>query len=159
MRALVAERDKRLPRRLRFKNLASLKGVGERVWVLAKPTMGLGCCFDKSGYIDKTGRTIIQVQFAAGGPFKEGLAGVSVNGKWRYIDKKSQSVVPAQYGRAAPFSEGLAAVTIAGKFGFIDKTGKVAIPPKYNIVLPFAEGLAVVKLGKKWGPLIKKRGR
>ena len=66
----------------------------------------------KIGYIDRTGRMVIQPQFELGG-------------------------VESDY----PFSEGLAAVAVAhGKWGYIDKTGKFAIAPRFQELFPSRKG-------------------
>lgn len=63
-------------------------------------------------FIDKSGR----VKFRLGksqlaGSFSEGLAAVSVNGKWGYVDTEGHFVIHPQFGSAGDFSEGLAVVT------------------------------------------------
>ena len=75
----------------------------------------------------------------------EGLACVSIAGKWGYIDKSGKEVIPCKYDDASNFSEGLACVSIAGKCGYIDKSGKEVIPCKYDDAGGFREGLALVK--------------
>jgi translation initiation factor 6 (eIF-6) len=53
--------------------------------------------------------------------FREGLAGVEINGKYGFIDTKGNLVIPPVYDDAWHFSEGLARVEINGKWGYIDK--------------------------------------
>ncbi len=56
-------------------------------------------CFDKNKsfiHIEKT--------------YSEGLAPVSLNGKWGYIDHSSNIVIPFEYGDAFPFKDGKAKV-------------------------------------------------
>jgi hypothetical protein len=73
----------------------------------------------KIGYIDSTGKMVIQPQFTYGGNFVNGLARVKVNGKMGFINKKGVLVVPAIYGSAFNFYQGRAAVEVDGKWGFI----------------------------------------
>ena len=91
------------------------------------------------------------------GEYYEGLAKVSLNGKYGFIDKTGKEVTPIKYDDAW-FSEGLAQVKINGKWGFIDKTGKEVIPIKYDNASLFLEGLAIVELNGKWG-FIDKTGK
>lgn len=73
----------------------------------------------KVGYIDSTGKMVIQPQFNYGGNFVNGLARVTVNGKMGFINKKGVLVVPAIYDSAFNFYQGRAAVEVDGRWGFI----------------------------------------
>lgn len=59
-----------------------------------KKTAELGALFlveqeNKYGYIDKTGKIVINYQFDGAGRFSEGLARVKIDNKWGYIDLKN----------------------------------------------------------------------
>jgi len=107
------------------------------------------------GYIDKTGKIVIDDSRMGGACwFSEGLACV-VTGKWGFIDTSGKFVIPPQFDEASPFSEGLASVTFwdqskasRHKHGFIDKTGTVVIKPLFDIVQRFSEGVAAVGIKK-----------
>lgn len=90
--------------------------------------------------------------------FSEGLAPVSLNGRWGFIDKAGKEIIPIIYDAAGTFADGLAYVKLNGKAGFIDKTGKVIIPIKYDEASTFSEELACVSLNGKWS-FIDKRGK
>ena len=64
----------------------------------------------KYGFIDKSGKVVIEPQFDDVGPFSEGFAGVEKDGKWGFIDKSGKVVIEPQFDDAEPFSEGLAKV-------------------------------------------------
>lgn len=81
------------------------------------------------GLIDKSGKTIIDPQYAEVGLFYEGAAVIRVNYKAGYIDKAGKTVNAAQFDRADNFSGGLARVTKERKMGYIDKTGKYVLGP------------------------------
>ncbi|MFM8234341.1 MAG: WG repeat-containing protein [Holophagaceae bacterium] len=66
-------------------------------------------------------------------PFKEGLAGVNVGGKYLKIGEDED------LGSSLGLVEG-------GQWGFVDETGKEVIPPKYDWVDHFYEGFAAVRL-------------
>lgn len=129
-----------------------------------KPVNGRKCdltsCIKggKWGFIDKTGRTIIGMQFNDASDFSEGLAPVKVGDKWGYIDKTGKMVISPQFDLASDFREGLAAVWVEKKVGYIDKTGKLVINPQFDFAHSFREGLAAVKVGDKWG-YINKTGK
>jgi hypothetical protein len=107
------------------------------------------------GYIAKTGKVVIQLQFVAAFSFSEGLAAAEVNRdgalKWGYIDKRGAWVVQPQFDAATPFQEGLAAVATGSgdsvRWSFIDKTGKVAFALPQNMVPTsvFSGGVAAVR--------------
>lgn len=85
------------------------------------------------GYMDRTGKIVIQPQFGEAGDFYEGLAKVNKNMKWGFIDKTGKIVIPLKYYAVDNFSEGLAAVcNEKWQWGFIDKTGKLVWKEKQN---------------------------
>jgi hypothetical protein len=80
----------------------------------------------KYGFIDHTGKMVIQPQFDLTDHFSEGLAAVMVNRKWGYIDNSGMMVIPANdFSNANPFHNGLArVVTNHETYGYINKTGR-----------------------------------
>jgi hypothetical protein len=131
---------------------------------------------EKQGYIDKTGKIVIQPQFersgyAVSGDFSEGLAAVVINGKWGYIDKTGKVVIKPQFSMAGEFSEGMARIEVEsgdseyGLLGYINKNGRIVIKPQFKNVrlkMPnwgkFSEDLAVVEINEKMG-FINKAGK
>jgi len=119
----------------------------------------------KLGYIDKTGKIIIEPQFQSAdrqdiyvGQFSEGLAFVRWNDKFGYIDMTGKIVIETQFDKGYEFSEGIARVKIDKKYGYIDKTGKFVIDPEFKKASDFSEGLAAVKSKGKW-VYINKKGK
>ena len=122
---------------------------------------------DKRGFIDRTGRVVIEPRWAGANNFSEGLAVVATyEGGYKegYIDQAGKVVIEPAYVMARDFSEGLAAVGFGEyglhnsgdhKTGFIDQTGKLVIEPKYRDALSFSEGLAVVCNDNKCGYIDK----
>ena len=84
----------------------------------------------KRGFIDKTGKLVIDPQFDGAGNFAEGLARVSIGNKWGFIDKTGKYVINPQFDGAGNFAEGLACVKLGNKIGWINKTGKYIWGPK-----------------------------
>src|SRR5437870_5048196 len=63
----------------------------------------------KAGYIDRTGRIVIPLQYALATPFSGGLAAVSPDWRlWGYIDVSGRMVIEPQFAIATPFAEDLA---------------------------------------------------
>ncbi|MCY7345924.1 MAG: WG repeat-containing protein [Pyrinomonadaceae bacterium] len=114
----------------------------------------------KCGFIDKTGKLVIEPKYKKIGYFSEGLAAVSEDstfttlGKYGYIDKTGKLVIEPKYSSNGAFSEGLVAVaeqvgknpddTPVVKYGYIDKTGKYVIEQDYKLLSSFGDGHAIV---------------
>lgn len=120
----------------------------------------------KWGFIDQTGKTVIEPRFdAMGSIFAESLCPVLVDGKWGYIDRAGKMAIEPRFPGAAEFSEGLAPAdtggqlvvrgrpggATGGKWGLIDRSGKFVIAPQYDMARSFSEGLAAVRIGDKNG--------
>lgn len=109
---------------------------------------------DKEGFIDKTGKYVVEPKYERLSIFTEGLAAFGImdkskdeeeqNFKYGFLDKQGEILINAQFDEVLNFSEGLAAVKKGEKFGFIDKTGKFVINPQFFYVNNFNEGRAVV---------------
>lgn len=87
--------------------------------------------FNKLGFIDRTGRVVIEPLFRETKGFSEGLAAVKIVGSdgeyvWGYIDRAGRFAVAPQFREAQPFAGGLArVVTEDGKERLIDASGKL----------------------------------
>ena len=104
----------------------------------------------KYGY-KHNGRVVIPARYDIASPFNNGLAYVSINGKWGFIGQDRRLVIPAKYDNVGSFSESLTPVQINGKWGYIDKTGALVIPAKYDGVWDFSDGRGRVLLNSKYG--------
>lgn len=80
----------------------------------APPSLAAAMLNGKWGFIDNTGKFIIEPMFAEVGGFSAGLASASISGKSGsgYIDKLGKFVVEPQFDYAARFIEGYARVAI-----------------------------------------------
>jgi hypothetical protein len=106
----------------------------------------------KYGFIDKTGKWVIQPKFGELGDFNDGLARASLiqNGKVGFIDKTGNWVIEPKYSIASDFSEGLATaiLNLGDSLGFIDKTGNWVVQPKFESTpsYKFSEGLVLLRI-------------
>ena len=122
----------------------------------------------KYGFIDETGKIVIEPSFDYADTFSEEFARIEINDKAGFIDKTGKMIVQPQYDKAWYFKNGFALVGIRNgvdeediyqyKWGFIDKTGEVVIGKtknkhigKFDDADDLSDGLAPVKIGKKWG--------
>jgi hypothetical protein len=103
---------------------------------------------DKWGYIDTSGKLVIEPQWAAQpAPFAEGLAAVPVGERAHaYVDPSGKVAIAGPFEAAGRFSEGLAAVRTADGWRYIDARGAVVITLEPGIVQAgeFHDGLAAV---------------
>jgi hypothetical protein len=112
---------------------------------------------DKYGFIDNTGKTVINPQFESIGDFSEGLAAVSTKkdkdseAVWGFIDKTGKIIINPQFKSAGTFLDGKALVSDGKKYGYIDKKGLYVINPQFDEAESFSEGLAAIKQGETWG--------
>jgi hypothetical protein len=113
---------------------------------------------DKWGYIDKSGKVVINPQFEDAADFEEGLAAISTKKdkdsketNWGYIDTEGKIVINPQFSKAYSFREGKALVSDGKKFGYIDTKGLYAINPQFDEAKWFSDGIAAIKQGESWG--------
>jgi tetratricopeptide (TPR) repeat protein len=130
----------------------------------------------KDGFIDRTGKTIINPAYEVAAPFSEGLAAVEAETadtpkkyRWGFIDRSAKMVIPPQYDFFTDFSEGLAFVRkpepppgFGGTVFFIDRTGKIVIDlpnAKFSHNTFFRNGFAMVENKDGSFVLIDKTGK
>ena len=106
----------------------------------------------KWGYIDRTRRVVIPIQFKYAGNFENGMARVALGDKYFFIDKTGTRVTP-EFDGAFDFHEGLAAVDVDNKVGYIRPDGSFALPAQYHSAsgIDFSEGVAAVRVNGKVG--------
>lgn len=123
------------------------------------------------GFIDKSGKVVIEPRFRKIAPFSEGYAFAKENDKILMINKKGEPVITfdfetGNHDKFPMFSDGYAKLYYkwklpGNKWGFINKEGKQAFP---NLAIssmrtPFSEGRAWIMLkGSKDLVLIDTKG-
>lgn len=139
----------------------------------------------KTGFIDRTGKIVIEPKFDGVYEFSEGFAAAYI-GKGQfdegYIDETGAIAIEPKFNIASKFSEGLAWVGIDPNrkpykigtltlytsqsshsfdynIGFIDKTGKWLTEPVYTFARDFSEGLAAVRTKDNKFGFIDKSGK
>lgn len=71
--------------------------------------------------------------------FSEGLAVVSLDGKYGYIDKTGNVKIPITFDSAGDFHQGRAVVKVGTDYGYIDKNGETVIGTTYYSASDFNE--------------------
>ena len=127
----------------------------------------------KWGYIETSGKLVIDAKYEQAETFENGLAIVArqraretffpeekVEGAVLFIDRAGKPLGGRAFNDVKPFHEGFAEVHVDGKgWGFIDRTGKLMIPPRFKRVLgPFRDGVAIVVLDGNVGFVDAKGG-
>jgi hypothetical protein len=122
-----------------------MSSYSEGLMSFAAPSKNKQAAHWLHGFMDLTGKVVIQPKFSNAQAFHEGLAAVKFsNDLWGFIDKKGRIIVPGRFNEVGRFSEGLARVVVDRRHGFIDKTGKYIIEPTLFSANDFSEGLAAV---------------
>lgn len=115
------------------------------------------------GYVDKTGKIVIPLQFESAQPFSEGLAAVEVHNKnstifkkYGFINHMGALIIPPQFQQVRPFQSGRAAVMFPpsrpnpmARWGMIDSDGKLILPATYASIGAFSEGRAIVTIADR----------
>lgn len=94
---------------------------------------------------------IIQPQYDEAEEFREGMAPVKINDKWRFIDMKGNFINSQSYDDIEEYDYGLAFVQSKEKWGLINNKGETLIEPKFDYVWGFHDGMARVKVNGKYG--------
>jgi hypothetical protein len=109
------------------------KPVFDSIWNIGRRPANLRVS-NRWGYIDKSGKVVIDMPLSFAPHFSSGLIPVEVNGKWGYADAKGEIVVKPEFYRAWPFRNGLGEVWVSPNpnttVGYIDKAGKYVWAPK-----------------------------
>ncbi len=106
---------------------------------------------NKLGFIDKTGRIIIEPTYLGVENFWDSGLALAYTKPMipdGYIDKTGTLVIKNEYDHLYDFTEGMAMVMLDGKYGFINTKGELAIPTIYtfeNDVSNFSNGFASFK--------------
>lgn len=97
----------------------------------------------KWGYMDNSGKVVIEPKFMKATRFFDDLALVAdETGKIGYIDRQGKVAIELKFEGASPFTEGYATAYQGGKAGVINKKGEFVLSPKYVRVGKFSGGLA-----------------
>jgi hypothetical protein len=111
----------------------------------------------KYGYYDINGKEIVSAQYEAEN-FKDGIASVKENGKYRLINRSGKYINEEIYDRAGdsnPYfhQDSLISVSKNGKWGIVNAQGKTIVPFIYNEAGFFAHHIILIKKDSLFGTL------
>ncbi len=111
----------------------------------------------KYGYVDKTGKLVIDTKFDAAYSFSEGVGIVKVGDKYGYIDTQGRYIAEPNLEDVFVIKEGVGVFVQNGKYGVMDSSGRVIIKPVYTETnYRFQEGLLIAATNAdKWGAIDK----
>ncbi|OJJ22017.1 hypothetical protein BKI52_08230 [marine bacterium AO1-C] len=80
----------------------------------------------KTGFIDKSGKLVMEIKYSRINDFKEGLAAYYDQGKWGFINKKGEIAIPPTFAYVGydGFQNGLCEATHNRRKGYINHQGK-----------------------------------
>lgn len=119
---------------------------------------GLAAVQDKNnkwGFIDNTGKYVIDPNFGNVESFIKERAIISENGKYGFIDKKGNILLKPQFDFIEPFWSDISVVENNNKYGYIDINGNIIIKPKFQEAYGFVNDIAIVKTNNKCGMIYK----
>lgn len=101
----------------------------------------------KWGFVDNSGKKIIETKYDSVLDFSEGYSAVlTASGKWKYIDKSGKDLTLPIYDYALGFKNGVARVSRDGKYCFIGIDGKEK-GRMYTVVFEYQDDISVVNNG------------
>lgn len=113
------------------------------------------------GYMNSSGKLVLEPIYERAYNFNEGIAPVVLNGEWTIIDTNGNRLTHKEFETISSegFHEGLCAAKLNGKWGYINKSGSWVINPIYDnpyrvLNAPtgaFHEGFAAVALNGQLG--------
>lgn len=96
------------------------------------------------GYIDRSGGVRIAPRYSSAGPFRDGLACVSINGSFGFIDPQGTPQIPLDLLGCGSFSGGLAPAQRGEGWGYVDARGAWVVAPSLPYRSELSEGLTTL---------------
>jgi hypothetical protein len=106
-----------------------------------------------SGFIDTTGRLVVDAKFDLARSFSSGVASVKMEGKWGLIEKTGRFAAACKYDQCWSMVAGESVIGFkrSGKWGLLSKEGKELLAPRFDYAYACSHGLIGVQTKGKWG--------
>ena len=104
----------------------------------------------KYGYIDEKKKEVIDLKYLRAKDFKNGIAQVSLDGKYfGFINKQGKTVIPLEFEDFGyEFRDGVINAKKQGKWGLLNNKGKILVPFQYDYIRFPEDGLSVARIKK-----------
>jgi len=102
------------------------------------------------GYIDKSGKLVIDPIYESARSFSDGIAMVQKKGKYGFIDHDNNQVIPIEYDKIWYPESGMIRYKKDGKYGFIDFSSKKEVFKGFASATDFQERKAIVNDGNNY---------
>ena len=90
----------------------------------------------KYGYIDQTGKFVIEPQYDDADTFCEDeLARIQLDGKYGCIDKSGKIIIKPQYEWLTIDNKNVIFIKQGEKWGMVDRNGDYVVKPKFDWVI------------------------
>ena len=143
-----------------YRDNGYVRDFADGMVAVAKEVSGAQQSYDRQlkwGYMDATGRQVVDYIYDEAADFSEGLAYVYNDTCCGFIDKTGAKVIDASRyaadGAIYSFHNGLACIMKGddngAKYGYIDRKGNEVVPCIYDEAHDFAQGLAAVAVYKE----------
>jgi hypothetical protein len=99
-------------------------------------------------------QTLVAPKYDVADKFEQnGLAKVSLDGKWGYVNLKGEESIPLNYDEVGDFDYGLVPVRLSGKWSYLDaRGGVIGVGALFDAVSAvWRNGLSAVQVNGKWG--------
>jgi hypothetical protein len=90
------------------------------------------------GFVNQKNEVMIPLIYSGAMPFSNGLAAVSLKGKWGFINKSGDVIIPIIYDASYPFYGATTFVKKDKKYGIIDLKGEIVVDFMFDKVLEFS---------------------
>jgi hypothetical protein len=107
--------------------------------------------YGRWGFIDITGKWVIQAQFDFCEPFEEGMAIYEADNSFGFINLHAEKIIEAKFEEAFDFNQGIAVVFDGAYYGAINRFGVVKIAFEFDDIGEFINGIAYAKKNGKYG--------
>jgi hypothetical protein len=109
--------------------------------------------YDKTGFIDKTGKLIIPPIYKFDAvEFSNGLVRLRKDNQYKIFNKNGESIIPDEY-KFKELRSGLVVVVKNNKYHILDKSGDIISPDYYDSIEFLSDSILKVKIANTYGLL------
>lgn len=103
------------------------------------------------GFIDQSGKWVVENKYREVRNFKEGLAAVKTNNGWEFINRQGNQITFSGFDQVSDFNYKLATVVKNGKYNLIDTQGNLLLTNGYDRITLAAENYYISENNNLFG--------